>query len=285
MYMAWPQGHSIYWQPRKEAHSLKHVTQLAVHCLSAMLLTTSVSAADVTARDITEALFRAGTSSGTVTYSGKDLSFLDLAGLDFKQAVLAGTNFYGSDLTQARLSGSNLAGAKLDRTSLSRADLSGANLKGATLLTVSAHATSEPNPKDAPNFSGADLSDAHIASRLDGANFTNANLSRARMGTLVPTWGSYRPRAIFNGAKFSGASLHGADLSMAVMQFTEFRNADLRAANLKNCDFTKANLVGADLSGADISGADFDGADLTGIKGFDSVIGLAEAKNLDRAVR
>lgn len=241
-------------------------------------------AADVSARDVTETLFRAGPGA-RANYAGKDLSFLDLAGLDFKQANLSGTNFYGSDLTRARLVGSNLAGARLDRTSLSRADLSGANLTGATLLTVTAHMTTEPQPADAPLFVGADLTDAYIAARLDGANFTNANLTRARIGRLVPTWGSFRSRAVINSAKFSGATLVDADLSSAMMRFSDFINANLTNANLQNCDFTKANFTNADFSGADISGADFDGADLTGAVGMDRAKGLALAKNLDRAIR
>ncbi len=249
-----------------------------------LLATSRANAADVSARDVTETLFRSSPDV-PANYAGKDLSFLDLAGLDFKHANLSGTNFYGSDLTRAILVESNLAGARLDRTSLSRADLSGANLKGATLLTVTAHLTTEPVPADAPLFIGADLTDAYIAARLDGVDFTRANLTRARLGKLVPTWGSYRSRAVINSAKFTAATLLEADLSSAMMRFTEFRDADLRRANLQTCDFTKAVFTGADLSGADVSGADFDGADLTGVRGWDRVIGLALAKNLDRATR
>ncbi len=249
-----------------------------------LLAASRANAADVSARDVTETLFRSSPDV-PANYAGKDLSFLDLAGLDFKHANLSGTNFYGSDLTRAILVESNLAGARLDRTSLSRADLSGANLKGATLLTVTAHLTTEPVPADAPLFIGADLTDAYIAARLDGVDFTRANLTRARLGKLVPTWGSYRSRAVINSAKFTAATLLDADLSSAMMRFTEFRDADLRRANLQTCDFTKAVFTGADLSGADVSGADFDGADLTGVRGWDRVIGLALAKNLDRATR
>lgn len=239
-------------------------------------------AADVSAREVTEALFRSA-ASGPVDYTGKNLSFLDLAGLDFKRATLAGVDLSGSDLTSANLTGSNLAGARLDRASLARANFSGANMKGVSLRTVAAHTTSEPNLADAPVFAGADLSDAHIASRLDGADFRNADLSRAQLGKLVATWGSYRPRAVLNGANFSGAKMVSADLSNAVLQFAQFRDADLSGAKMVDCDLTRAVLAGANLAGADVTGADFSGADLTGAKGFDTAIGVERAKNLKLA--
>lgn len=239
-------------------------------------------ASDVSARAVTEALFHAS-STAPISYAGRDLSFLDLAGLDFKKANLAGTNLYGADLSKSNLSETDLAGARLDNADVSQADFSGANLKGATLLTVSAHQST--NPADAPKFSGADLSDSHIAARLDGADFSNADLTGARIGQLIATWGSYRPRAVFLSANFSEARLRRADLSKGVFQFTRFDGADLGGANLRDCDFTKASFARADLAGADVTNADFDGADLTAVKGLDQAIGLSAAKNLDKAFR
>ena len=253
--------------------------------LAFCLATSPVLAADVSAKQVTELLFRHGAGAGSIDLRAKDLSFLDLAGLDFKAAQLQDSNLYGSDLTAASLKGANLEGAKLDRAVVARTDFSGANLKGATLLSVTAHATLEPNAADAPKFENADLTGAHIAARLDGANFRNANLSGARLGQLIATWGSWRPRAILNGADFSGAKLGKSDLSKAVLQFTRFVGADLSGANLANCDLTKADLSSANFTGADISGADFDGAILTGATGLDTAAGLSAAKNLDKALR
>ena len=248
-----------------------------------MLLSAPVAmAADVTARNVTDALFHA---TAQVDYTGKDLSFLDLAGLNFKQARLAGANLYGSDLNRASFKGVNLEGAKLDNTIVTRSDFSGANLKGATLLSVTAFASLEPDRTDAPSFESANLSGAHIAARLDGANFRNADLTEARIGLLSATWGSYRPRAVFNGADFSGAKLVRADLHKGVFQFTRFVSADFTGAMLSDCDFTKANLTGANFSGADISGADFDAAILTGVTGLETASGAMSAKNLNKAVR
>lgn len=249
--------------------------------LMAIFFPMSALAADLTAKDITARLFTAD-RDGPANYNGKDLSFLDLAGLDFKQSDLGGANLYGSDLSRARLIGSNLAGARLDRASLAQADLSGANLRGATLLTISAHATVEPNPKDAPRFVGADLTGAIIAARMDGADFSRADLTNARLGTLMPTWGSYRPRAVLNGAKFGSAKLVSTNLSRAVLHFADFADADMTGADLSECDFSQANMRGAILTGAKLNGADFYGVDLTGVIGLADATGLDFAKNLTR---
>jgi uncharacterized protein YjbI with pentapeptide repeats len=250
--------------------------------ISLALGTANATAADVTAREITDQLFRAN-DAAPVSFAGKNLSFLDLAGLRFKKADLSGVNLNGADLSASDLSGSNLAGANLDNTNLARANFSGANLKSATLMTVTAHLTAEPNPADAPKFIGANLAGAKIAARLDGADFRNADLTRAVLGQMIATWGSYRPRAVLIAANFSGATLLEADLSKGMFRFARFNDANLTGANLHDCDFTKADFSGADLTGADVSGADFDGAELASIKGLDAAIGLDMAKNLVRA--
>ncbi len=242
-------------------------------------------AADFTARQVTETLFHRDASAAPADFHGKDLSFLDLAGLDFHDAELSGVNFYGADLSNASLRGARLAGARLDASKLTRTDLSDADLHGATLLSIMVFSTIEPNSLDAPNFANANLRGAHIAARLDGANFRHADLSSARLGQLIATWGSYRPRAVFNGADFSDANLSGADLSKAVLQFTHFVKANLTRAILADCDLTKADFSGANFSGADLTGADFDGAILSGATGLETAMGISTAKNLDRAVR
>ena len=259
-------------------HALKRCTVMVLASFAAPLAV----AADLTARSVADALFRA---TAPVDFASKDLSFLDLAGLDFKQARLAGANLYGADLNRASLKGANLEGAKLDNAIVTRSDFSSANLKGATLLSVTAFATLEPDRTDAPNFENANLRGAHIAARLDGANFRNADLSEARIGLLIATWGSYRPRAVFNGADFTSAKLVRADLHKGVFQFTKFLGADLTGAKLVDCDFTKADLTGANFAGADIAGADFDGAILTNATGLDMALGRDSAKNLDKSIR
>lgn len=64
----------------------------------------SADAADFTAREVTEAFFKAK-SGVPLDFSGRDLSFLDLANIDFKGASLAHANLYGVDLTRSSLRG------------------------------------------------------------------------------------------------------------------------------------------------------------------------------------
>ena len=260
-------------------------TAICIAALAAFVTGGRALAADLTARQVTEELFHRDASAAPVDFHGKDLSFLDLAGLDFHGAKLSGVNLYGADLSNASLRSANLAGSRLDASKLTRADLSNADLHGASLLAIMVFSTIEPNGADVPNFENANLRGVHIAARLDGANFRHADLSGARLGQLIATWGSYRPRAVFNGADFSDANLAGADLSKAVLQFTHFARADLARANLADCDLTKADLSGANFAGADLTGADFDGAILSGATGLETAMGMSAAKNLDKAVR
>ena len=51
-------------------------------------------------------------------YAGRDLTYLDLSGLDFKQATLARTDLYGVDFTGSDLKGTDMSHARLDRAVL-----------------------------------------------------------------------------------------------------------------------------------------------------------------------
>ena len=120
---------------------------------------------------------------------------------------------------------------------------------------------------------------------MERSDFRDANLTNAKLGRLIATWGSYSPRAVLLSANFSGGNLRHADLSKGVFQFANFRAANLTGADLRDCDFTKADFFGADLTGANVTGADFDGANLSDVKGLDGTIGMASAKNLASAIR
>jgi uncharacterized protein YjbI with pentapeptide repeats len=250
----------------------------------ALVSSTSAFAVGITAKQVTEILFAAD-AARPADFSGKDLSALDLAGLNFKQARLQGANLYAADLSRADLAKTDLSGARLDAASVTRTNFSGANLSGATLLTITAYASIEPDPADAPNFANANLSRADIAARLDGADFSGADLSGARLGRLVATWGSFRPRAVLNGAKFTSARMRRTDLGEAMLRFADFRGADLTEANLKGCDLSSADFTGADFTGADVTNADFDGAILKNVKGLAAATGLPQARNLAKARR
>src|SRR5262245_32251095 len=99
--------------PRK----LQSAQRLLLACLAGTSLAAPAGAADLTARQVTELLYKAPFGSKPELAS-KDLSNLDLAGLDFKSARLAGSDLYGADLTGANLAGADLKGARLDRATL-----------------------------------------------------------------------------------------------------------------------------------------------------------------------
>jgi uncharacterized protein YjbI with pentapeptide repeats len=66
--------------------------------------------------------------------------------------------------------------------------------------------------------------------------------------------------------------------------------AKMIGADLSNANLMLADLAGADLTGATVAGADFNQADVTSAKLVQLINGnkarnLANAKNIDRAVR
>jgi hypothetical protein len=71
--------------------------------------------------------------------SGRDLSNRYLVRADFREARLAGTNFYMADLRGACLAGADLTDAELSGADLSGADLRSTILKGANLLVADMH--------------------------------------------------------------------------------------------------------------------------------------------------
>ncbi len=251
----------------------------------AMFWIAPLSAADFTARQVTETFYKA-TTGAPPDFSGRDLSFLDLAGLDFKGAMLSGANLYGSDLTKANLKDSNLSGVMLDRAAIVSADFSGANLEGASLLRPSINVALDRNPRDAPKFADANLRGIRIAAMMDGADFRGADMTDAHLGPYdLRADMSSMPGSILRGSDFSGAILRRADLMWAKLRFSKFVGADLRDVNFVGADLSMCDFSGADLTGANLMDADLDGANLSGVRGFDSVNGGDSIKNLDRAIR
>ena len=182
------------------------------------------------------------------------------------------------DEVSISLRGRDLRFAVLDRTDLHRADLTGANLEGAS-------------------FVGADLADARIqcadvtrlilsedrakAQCVDarGANFSRANLSRARMAGIdlrgarleeANLEGAELPHAIATGANFSSAKLDKADLTGGVqlqganMLIASLQGAELAGAQMQGADLSSASVQGAVLSIANLAGATLRDADLEG---------------------
>jgi uncharacterized protein YjbI with pentapeptide repeats len=249
-------------------------------------LTASVAlAANMTARDVT-LQFHKAEANQRVNLAGKDLSNLDLAGLDFKAAILSKANLYGADLSFANLKGTDLSGAKLDRAIIMQADFSGANLEGASIMAPSVFSTAMIDHSDAPKFAGANLRGARIAARLDGTDFSGADLTNARLGPNErSSEAGMAPASKMLGMNFSSATLVGMDMREVDCTFCRFTGAKLPGAKFIHVDLSKADFSGADLTDADLSESNVEGANLSGVKGFDTIKGLASVHNLETAQR
>lgn len=254
--------------------------------LAALLGAGAALAADMTARQVTEKLFQA--PPGTVSdLAARNLSTLDLSGLDFKRARLTGSNMYGVDLTSANLAGADLSGTHLDRAVVIRADFTGANIRNASLQRLTVFSDMRFDRAEAPIFRNANLSGSRLFARLDGADFRGADLSFANLGPFDRRGGdvTLQPHVVMMKCDFSGANLEKANLSQVHFQFANFAGANLRGADLTEADLTQANLAAADVSGANFAGADLYGADFRGVRGLGEALGLAQAINLDKALR
>lgn len=241
-------------------------------------------AADLSAREVTERLYRA-TSAAPVDFKNLKLDRLDLAGLDFKGAHLERADLFGTDLSGVNLANASLAGARLDRVVIIGARFDGADLSGASVLRPTAFTSFDRFASEAPSFTGANLKATKLFGVLSGASFAHADMTGAVLapdsetGFIEVLW-----RTELVGSDLSGANLEGADLTHVSLRFANLRGANLAHAKLRNADLSHADFTGADLSHADVSGADLDSAILTGAKGLDSVAGLATAPNRDKAV-
>lgn len=258
---------------RRRCSGLAALLGLAMLCPAA-----SGHAADLTARQVTELLFKSS-GQGNVDLSKKDLTFLDLSGIDFKQATFENSDLHGVVFSDSNLSGANLKGVRLNLATLTRTNLNNANLEGASLLRVAFTSSLEPRPAETPTFKGANLKGARLHSRLDYTDFSDADLTDAKFGPEDPKNELLlTARPVMNGANFSGAKLTNATVRHTKLRFARFTGADAHGA-----DFTGSDLTNVDFTGADVTDANFTDAILYGAN-FTSARGLASAKGLDRAV-
>jgi uncharacterized protein YjbI with pentapeptide repeats len=244
--------------------------------------------AEINAHTITTMLYKSKPGERP-DLSDRFLAYLDLSGLNFKGAILARSDFYGTDFTSANLSGVDLSYTRLDRSVLIRANLDGANLTGATIFRPTIYSDMSNQTSDAPHFSGANLTRVHVQADLSGADFRGADLtdadffpleSRPGQGTLTTL-----SKNVHKYCDFSGARLRHADMRRTVLWFAKFTGADLTDAKFNDADLSRADFAGADLTGADFTHADVDGANFVGAKGLSQAIGLDTAINLDKARR
>ena len=246
----------------------------------------SASAAEMTARQVTELFFKAE-GRGTIDLSKKDLTFLDLSGINFKGASLEGADLHGAILSDSNLQGANLKGARLNLATVTRANFTGANLEGASILKAAFTGSLEPSPRETPLFAGANLRNARIYSRFDYTDFTGADMSGAyfgpedRKGELQLL--TLRP--ILDGANLSRVKLTNAVIRYTQMRFVRLVDADLSNADLTGTDLSRADLTGADVTGVNFTQANLYGTVLTGVRGLDAAKGLDHAIDFDKAIR
>ncbi|WP_295559469.1 pentapeptide repeat-containing protein [uncultured Hyphomicrobium sp.] len=261
-------------------------SRIATLCvaLAAVQPLASADAADLTARQVTEELYKAN-DAAPLDFSKRDLAGLDLAGLHFKKAHMSGANLFGADLTGADLSDVDLRAAKLDRIVAIGARFDRANLAGASLLRPTTATSFEWNRSESPSFTGADLTKAQLFGVFSGGSFAGARMSGVTLapqsdtGFIEVLW-----RSRLDSADLSGADLSGANLSHVSLRFANLQGANLKGARLKNADLSHADLTGADLTGADLSLADLDSTRLAGTKGLDTATGLDTVRNRDKAL-
>lgn len=246
---------------------------------------TSAAAADLTAREVTELLFKSAPDT-VVDLSHKDLSYVDLSGVNFKRASFEGSNLHGTVFSDSNLAGANLKGVVLNLATLTRTNFSGANLEGASLLRVAFTASLEPRPKETPVFVGANMKGARLHSRLDYTDFTGADLTGAKFGPEDPKNELLlTARPVMNGANFSKAKLTNVTARNTHLRFARMVDADLNGADFTGSDLTRVDFTGADVTGADFTGAVLYGAIFTGARGMDAAKGLDTAVDYDKVMR
>lgn len=253
--------------------------------LAIAALAVPADAAEMTARQVTELLFKAE-GQGTVDLSKKDLSYLDLSGINFKRASFEGANLHGVVFTDSNLEGANLKDVVLNLSTLTRTNFSGANLEGASFLRIGFTASLEPRPSETPLFVGANLKHARLHSRLDYTDFTGADLTGAFFGPEDPKNELLlTARPIMNGANFTRAKLKDVTARNTRLRFARFVGADASHGDFSGSDLTRADFTGADITGAIFTNAILYGTIFTGARGLETAKGLDTAVDYDKAMR
>ena len=251
-------------------------------CMLGLSCFAASHAADFTVHDLVTAL-RSADASKPIDLSGKNLSFFDLSELDFKHANLAGANLLGTDLTGANLSGADLSGATRSHflgpgQFYWRRPFACIHVRRRRLSQFQSHPPLMPRRLRVRTFRALE-----IFARLSRADMRRANLSDAHLGTERNQF-KMPKQTDLSGALLSGANLERADVTGANLTFANLVGANLKAAVLARTDLSNADLSGAQLVGADFTNADIYGTVFRNAKGLESVRGLDQARNRDKAI-
>jgi uncharacterized protein YjbI with pentapeptide repeats len=144
----------------------------------------------------------------------RDLTSLDLSGINLAGAYLypvnfSGTNLTGADLRKAKLFDANLQGAVLRYSDMRRANLNSANLQGADLYM-------------------AKLQRAAMTS----TNLEHANLRRAKLR-----------KAVITSSDLRGAYLERAHFERTWLNYSKLQNVDLSNVELRDCVVTGVSVT------------------------------------------
>lgn len=260
------------------------------------------SGCDFTGQDLFNGVFTGANFSNanldSVSSRYSYWSEVNFTNANLRDSVFYGANFANADFTGANLVFANLAASNLDSANLSNATLGGiisGGIQGTPILPDGWVASGGYLVGPGADLRGANL----IGVDLSGADLTGANLEGVRSGGIIgtpvalpPGWlvaGGYLigPGADLSGAKLDGlaiwgASLSGTTLTGASINQTAFNNTTsfngVRSGGLvgtiQNINGAKlidgyivtagVDLSGADLRGSDLSSLNLEGIDLTG---------------------
>jgi uncharacterized protein YjbI with pentapeptide repeats len=195
-----------------------------------------------------------GASFKGASLAGADFSLAEGGGVSFDKAVAAGAKFLEASLDSASFRDAACADTDFTASRLRKASFEGANLQGASLEVCDAsdavfngaHCKLLKAGRGA-NFSRAKFIGVKAAqaafhgSRLDGADFKDADLTRA----------------FFDGASLAGVNLAGINAPESRFDHASLKGAVITKAHLLKASFENANLEGADFRGANLFEAEF----------------------------
>ena len=179
----------------------------------------TVVAAELSVEQVS-AILKGSSASRPADFNGKDLSDLDLSGLDFRYAKLQGVSFFGSKLVRSDFRGASLVGSNLNGSWLMGTDFTGADLTRASLLSV---VVLGGEVKKMPIFKSANMTGVKMIADLPGADLSGADFSRSMVGVNIKNQGMGQMRTDMSNANMSGATLAGADFNRSLMTFCDLK--------------------------------------------------------------